>query len=343
MRITPKALLMCALTAVLAAGLMSAPAQAYTKAEKRAEQRQNRAVKQTRTSVKALKKSTKATNGALLDLAKAVGAAAGQLTSTTAETKKNSDTLAAVIPAVTGALTQLKDGLTAAGAGIGQLKTGLEAAGAGITQLKTGLEAAGAGLTQLKGGLETLGSAYGSVEYGAVRLYRGDAGTTGNENLTAVQAVSANSADIPDDSNGALVTATVPFPATAATRLTLRAAIRSAEADGEATGDPAGQVAGIFYAKCLGETCAGGNLEAGEIACNPSGPPGPTTFPDPIGSQPVVNVQTKAPRVGFRNPTATDTNPTGGDCTLPGPGLYELTFNVQFFDFPTSSTPGPKD
>jgi len=331
LRRSPRVLVTGTVTGMLALGLVGAPAQGYSRAEKRAEKRQNSAIKKTRSSLSKtnksvldLRSSTKATTDAIARVASAAGA----------ESKKNSATIAAVVPAVTTALTQLRDGLSAAGTGLGQLRDGM-------TQLRTGLETVGANLTRL-------GDAYQSVEYGAVRLYAGSATSTGNEGLQAVPGVSANSDDIPDDANGTLVTANVPVPTDDPLRVTLRSAIRSNEVDGNPTGDPAGQAAGILYAKCIeADGCdAGANedfIPAGAAACTPAGPPPHTSFPAPVGPQPVVNVQQRAPRTGFVNPTPNDTNPTGGDCVLPGAGVYEVTFNVQFFDFPTSATPGPRD
>jgi len=118
-----------------------------------------------------------------------VGAAAGQLTSGAAESKKNSDTLATLVPAVTYALTRLRTGLDAAGAGIGELRTGLAAAGVGITELQGGLD-------PLSAGTQRLGDAYGAVEYGAVRSC-----ATEGSNVVTLQ-LQGNTADIPDDSNG---------------------------------------------------------------------------------------------------------------------------------------------
>jgi hypothetical protein len=206
--------------------------------------------------------------------------------------------------------------------------------------------------TQIAPNLQRLGDAYQSVEYGAVRLYERPASSSDDDDFVAIGASSANSSDIPDDANGAVVAASIPHFVSEAKDITIRAAIRSNETDGKATGDPAGQVGGILYAKCASipgqapTSCAGGAVSAGQMVCAPVGPPAPTDFGGPIGSQPLKVIQEAAPRVGFVNPTIDDTNPTGAqgnECTLPGSGLYEITMAVQFFDFPTSMNPGPRD
>lgn len=338
MRHTPRVLVSSTVTGVLALGLIGSPAEAYNRAEKRAEKRQNSNIKKTGRSVTSLKKSTKATDDALGKLA---GIAAS-------DNKKNADTIAAVVPAVTTALTQLRDGLTAAGAGLGQLKTGLEAAGAGLT---------------------TLSSAFQSVEYGAARIFATEGG-----NPVFTLPLQGNTADIPDDSNGATITGTGLFQkvggpgsagdTTQTTDLQLRGAIRSNEGDGLASGDPAGQAGGFIYVKCAGapngtpgldgQPCgvggpAASQTDPGQIVCAVNTPT-PQAFNVPGGAttQPLINIQQKAPRVGADRPNATDpiitSSANDGKCTLPqGGGIYEITIGATFLDLPTSASPKPTD
>jgi len=324
-----------AVTGLLALGLAGSPAQAYNKSEKRTEKRQNSSIKKTSRSVTSLKKSTKQTDDAL-----------GKLANIAADdNRKNTQTIAAVVPAVTAALSQLRDGLTAAGAGLGQLRTGLTAAGAGLS---------------------TLSQAYQSVEYGAARIFANE-GT----NPFFTLPLQGNTADIPDDSNGASITGTAifqktsgagqPGDATVPTDLRLRGAIRSNEVDGEAAGDPAGQAGGFIYVKCLGAPngsqlegagCGpGGNspTDNGQLVCAVNTPqPQPFNVPGGATTQPLINLQQRAPRVGVDRPSNTDpiitSTANDGKCTIPaGPGLYEITIGATFVDLPTSATPGPRD
>ncbi|HEX8120566.1 MAG TPA: hypothetical protein VF549_04790 [Solirubrobacteraceae bacterium] len=236
-----------------------------------------------------------------------------------------------------------------------QLGAGLTQAGAGLVALQDAALKLKAGLEELAAGTKLLGDFVKADEYGAVRAFQRPAASTDEADFDAIPGISANSANIPDNGQGALVSASVPFLNTSGgpVDVTLRAAIRSNESDGAATGPPAGQVGGIFYAKCAAipgqapTSCPGG-VEPGAIVCAPSGPPPAQDFGPLVGVQPLENIQTKDPATSFAAPTAEDdVNPTGevanADCTIPGNGLYELTFAVQFFDFPTSTTPGPTE
>ncbi len=305
--------LVASLLLVLAAG----PAMAQGRQNRALDKRQNTAIKKNQRNIKQVRRTVRNVRTVLNAVGATVGTVRGDVTETRAALKAVQD----LVPVFGKALTDLSAGLTTVG-----------------------------------GGLQRLGSAFGSVEYGAVRLFGRTAGS--GAEFRAVEGISANSSDILDDGNGALVTATVPVQSMTdpGRELTLRAAIRSAESDGGATGDPAGQVGAILYAKCASipgvpaTECggSGSGIDPGQIVCAPQGPPPPQSnfgpLSEQIGSQPLINIQQKAPRSGFQNPTKDDPNPTGGgNCTLPGTGLYEVTFDVQFFDFPTSTTPGPTD
>lgn len=238
--------------------------------------------------------------------------------------KKSLVTLAADAPG----LTTKVDGID------GRLKAIEAAAPAlikGLSDLKTGLETAGGKLAQL-------GDAYQSVEYGVARLYNGSTEVTG---ATLV------SSDIPDDGNSATASGTLPFVAAGGEVLTVRGAIRSAESDGAADGPPAGQAGGILYAVCATPPTSGGNcgaVSAGQIGCQ-TGPPPPSVFQTPAGDQSLtlVPIQQKAERTDQTAPSSSGTNVTGGSCTLPTAGVWNVFVTTQFVDLPTSATPGPKE
>jgi hypothetical protein len=201
-----------------------------------------------------------------------------------------------------------------------------------LTQLKDGLTAAGAGLTKL-------GSAFRAVEYGSAGVYAG----------TTQIGVFIGSPDIPDDGNSASAAGSFPSDPTVlagGTPLVLRATIRSNETDGAATGDPAGQVGGLLYATC--DQAGGcGAVALGQIGCA-TGPPPSQPFTTPVGvlNLHLVNIQQKDSETDPTTPGPSGgVNATGGSCTIPAPagGTYIIHAQAQFFDLPTSSTPGPTD
>jgi len=236
---------------------------------------------------------------------------------------------------------------------------------AGLTQLRTGLETAGAGLTRLSAavqneiapGLRNAGTALVSEEYGVVGVFLND---------TQRFPITTTSGDIPDDGNSATANATLPLdPAQVppGTELSLRASIRSGEADGNAQGDPAGYVGALMTLTCAntsncdpdGPGPAPAVVEPGAIMCV-VGPPPTQTFPLPGGggiAAPIVPIQQRDARTDLNAPGPDDVNPlagaaaVGGDsddgsCTM-GSGLQTLQVQAQFFDLPTSTTPGPAD
>jgi len=239
---------------------------------------------------------------------------------------------------------------------------------AGLTQLRTGLETAGAGLTRLSAavqneiapGLRNAGTALVSEEYGVVGIFLAN---------TTRLPLTTTSGDIPDDGNSATANATIPFSpgATgqppAGTPLNLRTVIRSGEADGAATGDPSGQVGALMTLTCADVVgCdppgAAPAQPPGAILCV-AGPPPDRTIQLPNGTAigaPIVDLQRKAERTDLNRPAADDVNPlagvtstgvpgsTGpdGTCVL-GTGTQTLQVQAQFFDLPTSTTPGPAD
>lgn len=261
--------------------------------------------------------------------------------------KSIDDKINGIVGVVTPILTRLGDAALKLEAGLRELA---DKTAAGFNEVSAGFEEVEAALTNI-------GAFLGATEYGAVRAFVRPGSSTDEGDFTAIPGVSANSSDIPDNGQGALVSASVPYQNSSggSQDITLRAAIRSNESDGEEGGDPpAGQVGGILYAKCAsipGVTatdCAGGAIDPGQIVCAPTGPPSPQNFGPLVGTQPLENIPTKDPATSFAAPTAEDDiNPTGetanADCTLPANGLYEITFAVQFFDFPTSTEPGPTE
>ena len=260
-----------------------------------------------------------------------------------------------------------------------QLVSGLQALSTAVqTQIAPGLKAlSDAVQTQIGPGLTRLGAAYSSVEYGAIRIY----GTIG-PNTFAIPLTTASD-DIPDDGNGSTANATIPMPIgngaggtiPSGTAMRVRAAIRSNESDGNATGDPAGQVGALVTVTCAGNStdptnlaapcdlngaAAGGTVPAGGVVGVLGPPPSKNIkLPDGnIGAFPVVDIQQRSPRTGVVDPKADAVNPLAGasqgsgicdkdagTCTLTGnPGdLFQYHVQAQFFDIPTSLSPGPTD
>ena len=261
--------------------------------------------------------------------------------------KSIDDKINGIVGVVTPVLVRLGDAALA-------LEKGLKDLAAATT---AGFAEVSAGFDEVEAALTDIGAFLGATEYGAVRAFVRPGASTDEADFTAIPGFSTNTSDIPDNGQGATVTASLPYQNSSGgpQDVTLRAAIRSNESDGEAGGDPpAGQVGGILYAKCASipgvaaTECAGGTIDPGQIVCAPAGPPPPQNFGSLVGTQPLENIPTKDSATSFTAPTATDDiNPTGeaanADCTLPANGLYEITFAVQFFDFPTSTDPGPTE
>jgi hypothetical protein len=195
------------------------------------------------------------------------------------------------------------------------------------------------GLTDLKNattaGFTKVTETFRAVEYGSAGVYAG----------TTQIGPFINSPDIPDDGNGASAIGSIPAPGLAAsTPLVLRATIRSNEADGAATGDPAGQVGGLLYATC-GSSAGCGAVPPGAIGCT-AGPPPTSPFVTPAGTLnlALVNIQQKDSETDPTTPGPTGgVNATGATCTIPTAGTWIITAQAQFFDLPTSATPGHRD
>lgn len=323
-----KTALMCLVSSLVFA-VAAGPATAAHRAG--SERKQSSAIKKNAKNGKKLKRSLGRTDEAVRGLRALVGALQGDV-------KATQD----FVPLVVQALTGLQDGLTTVGAR-----------------------------------LTTLGSAYGSVEYGAVGVFITPPSGSGQPES---RYGTASTSDIPDDGNVAVQQATIPIsvvPSGASSaagtfapgsKVEIKAAIRSAESDGATLdGDPAGQVGGIMSLKCAAFAgCAipgAGTAPAGAIICT-VGPTTTSEFQTPAGPQrlrvvevPLASARTDSSQPDFdesdktvdplQGSTATGTGGSGpsadGSCTLPGPGVYEISANIQFADIPTSANPGPTD
>src|SRR3954447_4466105 len=223
----------------------------------------------------------------------------------------------------------------------GRLK-GIEAAAPQIldalTKLKAGLEAAGAGL-------QKLGDAYQAVEYGRPALSAGDADLTvaaGGAGTSADIPDDGNAISLNDD-------AIVVAGAGATTEsLNLRALIRSAESDGDSSSKTAGQAGGFIQVSNADTgarvACTGAPNPPGIFGTTPGDtivtPSGPTT------TLPLKNIPGGHSRTDPTEPTGangTSLLPVG--CSFPAaPGTtYKAHWSVQFLDIPTSTTPGPTE
>src|SRR3954452_6693163 len=207
-----------------------------------------------------------------------------------------------------------------------------------LTKLKAGLEAAGAGL-------QKLGDAYQAVEYGRVVVSPGDADLTvaaGGSGTSADIPDDGNAISLNDD-------AIVVAGAGATTEsLNLRALIRSAESDGDSSSKTAGQAGGVIQltnadtgarVPCIGAPNPPGILGTtpGDTIVTPSGPT--TTLP-------LKNIPGGHSRTDPTEPTgANGTSLLPAPCSFtapPGP-TYRVHWSVQFLDIPTSTTPGPTE
>jgi hypothetical protein len=223
----------------------------------------------------------------------------------------------------------------------GRLK-GIEAAAPQIldalTKLKAGLEAAGAGL-------QKLGDAYQAVEYGRAALSAGDTDLTiaaGGASTSADIPDDGNTVGVVDDA--------VIVAGAGATNetLDLRALIRSAESDGDVSSKTAGQAGGfiqVFNANtgarvaCTGAPEPPGILgtTAGDTIVTPSGPT--TTLK-------LKNIPGGHLRTDTTEPTGsngTSLLPVGCTFTATPGTTYRAHWSVQFVDIPTSTTPGPTE
>jgi hypothetical protein len=245
-----------------------------------------------------------------------------------------------------------------------------------LTDLQAGLVAVGNGLTTVGAGLTSLGSAYQAVEYG-VTLFR-----TGPGGAGPPLPFSVISPDIPDDANTATAAGTIPISVgggagqvPANTPIVPKSAIRSNESDGAATGPPAGYVGGLLIVTCGGGPLGGGSCDVDPTAGTAAAPPGTVVcVVGPPPSQPINvpgvgnqnfflnTIQVKAGRTDQSKPDAGSVNPLAGasagagsvigplgddanDGCRTGDAGNTLLFNIQtqFVDIPTSTTPGPTE
>jgi hypothetical protein len=207
-----------------------------------------------------------------------------------------------------------------------------------LTKLKDGLTAAGAGL-------QKLGDAFQAVEYGRAAVSAGDADLTiaaGGAGTSADIPDDGNAISLGDD---AIVVAGAGATNEA---LNLRALIRSAESDGDSSSKTAGQAGGFIQvsnadtgarAPCIGAPNPPGifGTTPGDSIITPSGPN--TTLP-------LKNIPGGHARTDTTEPTGSNgTSLLPAACTFTAtPGTtYKVHWSVQFLDIPTSTTPGPTE
>src|SRR3954471_3817535 len=207
-----------------------------------------------------------------------------------------------------------------------------------LTKLKAGLEAAGAGL-------QKLGDAYQAVEYGRAVVSAGDADLTvaaGGAGTSADIPDDGNANSVSDD-------AIVVAGAGATTEtLNLRALIRSAESDGDSSGKTAGQAGGFIQVSnadtgarvaCTGAPNPPGifGTTPGDSIVTPSGT---------VTTLPLKNLPGGFKRTDTSQPNSSSgTSLLPAPCSFTAaPGTtYRVHWSVQFLDIPTSTTPGPTE
>src|SRR3954451_15542335 len=207
-----------------------------------------------------------------------------------------------------------------------------------LTKLKAGLEAAGAGL-------QKLGDAFQAVEYGRAALSAGDADLTiaaGGASTSADIPDDGNAISLNDD---AIVVA-----GAGATNesLNLRALIRSAESDGDSSSKTAGQAGGFIQVSNADTgarvACTGAPNPPGIFGTTPG-----DTIVTPSGTVttlPIKNIPGGHSRTDTTEPTgANGTSLLPAPCSFTAaPGTtYRVHWSVQFLDIPTSTTPGPTE
>lgn len=318
------------LLAACAVLAVASPAQAAPKPSK-AERVQNAAIKKTAVASKKTAKSLTATRKTVTKLGAQVRLGAKRTTGVSARVKAIEDQ----VPLVTNALQSLSTAAT-------QLKGGIDQLAAGLTALKGGVD-------QIVVNLTNLGTAYQSVEYGAVKVFRTRGATPPSAASPALV-----SSDIPDDGNPATVFGQIPIPLLAGDKLTVSGAIRSAEADGVAGGAPAGQF-GVALIAVLQPTVGTAPTGANSgLACATQTPAADFQTPAGTKSLTLKNIPLKSARTDSDSPSdaagaasanSVDSGTVGatGVCTAPFDGTYLVSVNAQFTDIPTSATPAPGD
>lgn len=341
-----------ALVAVFALAVAAAPALGAN------ERRQNAAIKKNTQAAKQLRTSLRntrvATNTVLRTVSTAVQALQGDVAPLTTGLKAIQDQVPVVITA------------------LGSLRTGLETVATGLQATATGVQTLGAAVQAVEYGTVALFLTPAGAGGSCCRVVSAtssdvpDDGNTANVSNTfplPLQVVASGG----NPANGTV---------SAGSKLDLRAAMRSAEGDGKESGDPAGQVGGLLSLKCAGNgasppgNCSAPDGMGGFAAVIPPGalvctvgltPPMAVTLPDGSTTNPnLKNIQRASGRTDQTKPSTDAGDPftvnvltgapaTGsgngadGSCTLPGPGVYEVSVNVQFADIPTKSAPGPTD
>ena len=297
MRHTPRVLVSGAVTGLLALGLAGAPAQASeTRKEKRAEKRQNSNIKKNTRAITRLRTSTKQTTDAL-----------GKLVVINAdENRKNTATINAALPVVTSALTQLRDGLTAAGAG-----------------------------------LQTLGSAFQSVEYGVARVFvTGGTVTSNSTNVSADVPDDGN----PNTTTGTTAFIAGGASTTIDFRAIIRSNEADGVAGAGPVGQVGGSLYVKNLTNGQFTPCGAPYGASGGFAGTPTGA-SIVTPSGPVTNLNLVNIAEGSPRTDTAGPTASSTNIIPAPCTVAttGGAPYEIAYAANFVDVPTSTTPGPRD
>jgi hypothetical protein len=255
------------------------------------------------------------------------------------------DTIVAGVPAIVDGLTQLKDGLVT------------------IQGVLEGTVAPA--LTALNDGLVKLGGAYQAVEYGVARVSATNATVAAGSLIT--------SADVPDDGNAAVANGTAILVATGSpVAVDLKADIRSNEGDNVA-GGTVGQAGGFVYVKGTQQTFTDNDADVdpggGVVAANRDGQetvvqrvacigaPNPPGIFGTVAGENIVTPTGTVTNLSLRNLPGgiVRTDTTHPDASSPSllpaacqfaatPGaVYEVYYNVNFVDIPTSTTPGPTE
>src|SRR3954453_12773652 len=250
-------------------------------------------------------------------------------------------TIGKLYPTILDHSQRLQDLQTLTGNINGRLRT-IEAAAPvildALTTLKDGLTAAGAGL-------QKLGDAYQAVKYGRAAVSPGDADLTvaaGGAGTSADIPDDGNAISLNDD---AIVVAGAG--ATNET-LDLRALIRSAESDGDSSSKTAGQAGGFIQVAnadtgarvaCTGAPNPPGifGTTPGDSIVTPSGT---------VTTLPIKNIPGGHSRTDTTEPTGgegTGLVPAAGRFAAKQGTTYRVHWSVNFLDIPTSTTPGPTE
>jgi X-X-X-Leu-X-X-Gly heptad repeat protein len=318
--------LTAAVVATCSLALIGAPAAGAKSKVSRTDRTQSAAIKKQGTAIKKVTRTANSAN----------------------RTARSADRSAAAGLAAAAAASRKADG---AQGGVNAVLAGVPQITDGLRQLATGLQQAATGLTQLKDGLTTVGNALAAQEYGAVYVQ-----IAGQD----VPGTLLNSADIPDDSNAAIVTGTVlvPVPAaiSTATPVKLLAGVRSGESDGTGADNPVAS-AGIV-SMSVADT-SGGGVTVGGGNTGLAGAPITSAPNTPLGGAPVYNIPLKAPRVdatpnpfAFPDADAIDLTDPSTLYNLTGAGVgpftvrnntagtlpVTVTFTVRFNDLTASAT-----